>query len=172
MKYTLLTTVVLAVLLMAEPVSAQLHIPPDPLLPHGNLCPLSLNGVNDVSLESIRLYNMGTALRLENGLVLTPQSTDRNGATSYLLYMAYGSTIQLQPVSIGGNGWVLDSTPLGDPFPVSCDVTNVSNTVNFVAQVSFAAITSIDTEMAGNQPDKTASRVREVRIMGSYFRRV
>jgi hypothetical protein len=120
-----------------QPVSAQIHIPPDPQSPHGNLCPRSLKGTNDTTPESIGLYNVGIALRLENGVVLTPQSVDRNGDALYLLYLEYGSTIQVQPVSIGGNGWVLDTTPLGDPFPVSCDVTNVNDTVNFTAQVSL-----------------------------------
>jgi hypothetical protein len=120
LKYALLTILGMALLTVVQPVSGQLHIPPDPQSPHGNLCPRSLKSVNDVSLESIGLYNVGTALRLENGVVLTPQSTDQNGEASYLLYMAYGSTIQVQPVSIGGTGGC--STPSRWATPSLCPV--------------------------------------------------
>jgi hypothetical protein len=119
------------------PASAdQAGVPPDPSAPHGNLCPRSLTGTYDASMDSLGLINVGTALQLENGMLVTPQSSTSTSAT-YLLYLAYGSTVQVQPASISGNGWVLNTQPLGDAFGVSCDVTNVNDTMQFTVHTSL-----------------------------------
>jgi hypothetical protein len=91
-----------------------------------------------VSLASLGSVNSATALQLEDGVVITPNSTDPMEDTySFGLYLTYGSTIHVQPVIISGNGWTLYTTPVGDPFDVSCDVTNTYETLNFVAQTSL-----------------------------------
>ena len=127
----------LAALVLVTPASAQ-PSPPDPAAPHGNLCPRNLTGRFDVpnTYESLGVVNVGTALQLDNGMLVTPQGeTSRNAY--YTLYLAHGSTVHVRPVSIAGNGYFLSTMPLGDPFEVSCDVTNVNDPLEFDVQTSL-----------------------------------